>query len=94
MQKEEKDDSARVQLVWGGEIFPCDFLKIEKAALNLEKSPGSVHPIHSIKFLILNAVLRVSRRKTLNFFPGGPTFYLLQMKYLSKCPYSNESPLP
>ena len=26
-----------VQLVWGGEISPCHFLKIEKAAMILRK---------------------------------------------------------
>lgn len=46
-----------------------------------------------VKFRIGNAVLRAFRRKTVKFFPAGHFFSMLWTKCLSKCPYSNKSPL-
>ena len=51
------------------ESLACSFLKTEKCALNLEKCPDRVRLW--VKFLILNAVLRVTRKKNSEIFPCG-----------------------
>ena len=33
-------------------------------------------------------------KKFSKFFPAGPFFRVLQIKYLSKCPYFKKTPLP
>ena len=33
-------------------------------------------------------------KKISKFFPAGPFFRLLQIKYLPKCPYFKKTPLP
>ena len=51
------------------EVSPALFQKLEKSALILCPS--------LVKFLILNKVLRVSRREKKHFFPAGLFFYVL-----------------
>ena len=73
--------------------LPCPFSKLKKKCPGFgKKHQGNFHVW--VKFLSEDAVLSVSRRKISEIFPAGRFFWMLQIKFSSKCPYFIKPPLP
>ena len=72
--------------------LPCPFSKIGKKCPNFGKKMPWLCPSW-VKFLILNVVLRVSRRKKTHIF-SLRGFSFMCCRCLSTCPDSEKTPLP
>ena len=76
-----------------GEASPAVFQKSKKRCPDFRrKGLHCVHPY--VKFTIQNVVLRVSKRKTSQFFLTGPFFLEFLTIRLSECPNFTKPPLP
>ena len=73
--------------------LPCPFFKIEKEPWFWEKNTLAIFIYEWVKFIIQNAVLSVPGKKSPKYFPAGHFFRVLQIKFLSKCPYFKNFPL-
>ena len=74
-------------------VSPAIFQKLEKTALIF----GEKHPDCSRLWILFLHEILLKRFKSFleknwNFFPAGPFFLVLYMKYLSKCPNSKKNP--
>ena len=76
-----------------GEASPAVFQKSKKRCPDFRKK--GLHCVHPyVKFTIQNVVLRVSKRKTSQFFLTGPFFLEFLTIRLSECPNFTKPPLP